>query len=134
MPDVATRWTGDMLMDDLSPIPAPGAAMTSDSEPADLSRLDLDTCRARIGEEFRLRADVEPPFVLRLSEARPGPRDPAVAVYTGRPFSLLFRGPQAPVLRQGMHDLESNTLILAGLFVVPLGPDGDDQLYEAVFS
>lgn len=108
--------------------------MTSAHEPTDLSGLDLAACRARVGEEFRLRADVEPPFVLRLETAEPTRRDPAVEEAGGRPFALRFRGPAAPVLRQGMHDLDHAALPLPGLFLVPLGPDGDGQLYEAIFT
>jgi len=108
--------------------------VTPEREPADLSRIDLAACRARVGEEFRLRADVDPPFVLRLKEAVPTRRDPAEESADGRPFSLLFRGPAGPVLRQGMHDLENAVLTLPGVFLVPLAPDGDGQLYEAVFT
>lgn len=105
-----------------------------DREPADLAQLDLATCRARTGEDFRLEADVVPPIVLRLEEAAPTRRDPAGEPADGRPFSLLFRGPTAPVLGQGMHDLDNPNLSLPGIFLVPLGPEGDGQLYQAVFN
>jgi hypothetical protein len=108
--------------------------MTPEREPADLSRLDLATCRDLVGEEFRLLAVVEPPFVLRLESAGPTRRDPSDQDAGGRPFSLLFRGPAGPVLRQGMHDLGHPALVLAGVFLVPVGPDGDGMLYEAVFA
>ncbi len=134
MRDVAAGRSRGMLTDDPFPNPTPGVPVTSAREPADLSRIDLAACRARVGEEFRLRADVDPPFVLRLEEAVPTRRDPAEESADGRPFSLLFRGPAVPVLRQGMHDLENAVLTLPGVFLVPLAPDGEGQLYEAVFT
>lgn len=60
-------------------------------------------------------------------------------VRDGGAFSVLFRGPQAPFIEQGMYRLE----IGAGdagnrgsleLFLVPVGKDADGCLYEAVFT
>jgi hypothetical protein len=47
-------------------------------------------------------------------------------------FSVLFRsGAQCP---QGIYTVHHPTLGEQPLFLVPLGPDGEGMLYEAVFS
>jgi hypothetical protein len=49
-------------------------------------------------------------------------------------FSLVFRGPAAPVLPQGTHALHHDALGDLDLFLVPLGPDSDGMRYEAAFA
>lgn len=52
------------------------------------------------------------------------------------PFSVLFLGPEEPILAQQIYRLESSETGRLDLFLVPLGParDGDGCLYEAVFT
>jgi hypothetical protein len=50
------------------------------------------------------------------------------------PFSLVFRGPAGGNLPQDMYDLKSGDFDLPGVFLVPLGPDAEGMLYEAVFT
>ncbi|MEO8334728.1 MAG: hypothetical protein ABI664_07140 [bacterium] len=50
------------------------------------------------------------------------------------PFSLLFRGPAGGHLPQDIYDLKSDDLDVPGVFLVPLGPDAEGMLYEAVFT
>ncbi len=47
--------------------------------------------------------------------------------------SVLFKGPQEPVLDQGTYTLKSGDNEL-GLFIVPISSDEDGTVYEAVFS
>jgi hypothetical protein len=49
-------------------------------------------------------------------------------------FSLLFRGPLAPVLPQCIYRLTHDTLGSMEIFLVPVGPDGEGMQYEAVFN
>ena|SRR2546423_13136224 len=49
-------------------------------------------------------------------------------------FSLLFRGPQAPLLEQGMYRMEHAALGALDLFIVPVGVDEIGIHYEAVFN
>lgn len=49
-------------------------------------------------------------------------------------FSVIFRGPGEPVLPQRIYSLEHKGLGQLDLFLVPLGPENDDMLYEAVFT
>jgi len=49
-------------------------------------------------------------------------------------FSLVFRGPTAPVLEQSIVDLHHDRLGDVGLFLVPIGPDAEGMQYQAVFA
>ena len=50
------------------------------------------------------------------------------------PFSLLFTGPRAPALGQGMVALDHAALGRLEIFLVPVGEDRDVRRYEAVFG
>ncbi len=54
------------------------------------------------------------------------------------PFSLLFHGPPDAYFEQQTVVLHNETLGELALFLVPLGPDPDDEgrrmLYEAIFT
>lgn len=50
------------------------------------------------------------------------------------PFSLLFRGPATPRLRQATYAVVHPTLGSLPIFLVPVGEDADGMLYEAVFG
>jgi uncharacterized protein DUF6916 len=59
----------------------------------------------------------------------------AVAPARRQPFSLIFRGPMAPVLpQQRIYMLENRTLGTLEVFLVPIGSDQQGMQYEAVFS
>ena len=49
-------------------------------------------------------------------------------------FSLIFRGPATPLLAQGMCPMVHEKLGNVALFLVPIGPDPEGMLYEAVFN
>ena len=51
-----------------------------------------------------------------------------------RPFSIVFSGPQQPVLPQGIYELRHANMESLSLFVVPIGPDEKGMRYEAVFN
>ena len=50
------------------------------------------------------------------------------------PFSLLFQGPEEPILAQQTVQLKNDQLGAVLIFLVPLGPKGDGMQYEAVFT
>lgn len=51
------------------------------------------------------------------------------------PFSLLFKGPAAHFLPQGMYSLQNRQLDNWDLFLVPVGHSADgDYRYEAIFN
>lgn len=86
----------------------------------------------KVGEEFRI-VNRDAPIVLTLVEAidlsrpdAPGPRR--------SPFSLVFRGPLAPVMPQRTYALEHASLGRLEIFIVPIGPDANGMRYEAIFN
>jgi hypothetical protein len=50
------------------------------------------------------------------------------------PFTLVFRGPAGGHLPQDSYDIRSHDMELPGVFLVPIGPDDEGMLYEAVFT
>ena len=81
------------------------------------------------GDEF---AVAQAAITVRLETVTPGgeQRDPALRT----PFSLLFRGPPAPILPQRIYALEHAVLGTFEIFLVPLEPDAEGARYEAVFG
>ncbi len=49
-------------------------------------------------------------------------------------FSLVFRGPAAPILPQTIYQLEHAVIGLFNIFLVPIGRDNLGVNYEAVFN
>ena len=98
-----------------------------------LEDLTLATFTPLIGDTFEIDAGGGTTVPLTLIEARPT----AVEGDTRRlrdPFALLFRGPHAPVYAQQIIPLRNATLGVLELFLVPVKPDPEGSLYEAVFG
>ena len=51
-----------------------------------------------------------------------------------QPFSLTFKGPCADMPTQGLYQLEHPTIGELGIFLVPVGMEGEEYLFEAVFN
>ena len=49
-------------------------------------------------------------------------------------FSLIFSGPLRPALHQGTYVLEHPERGPTAIFLVPIGPRGEQMHYEAVFA
>ena len=49
-------------------------------------------------------------------------------------FSLIFRGPNSPLVPQGSYRLNHQKLGEMTIFLVPIGLDGAGMQYEAVFN
>jgi hypothetical protein len=101
-----------------------------------LGWLTYDDFAGRVGERFEVVTDGAAVLELVLREAtcsdQPGGAGP-----DGRQrlqFSLVFRGPRAPVLPQGTYPLAHDELEDLELFLVPIGPDAEGMQYEAVFA
>jgi hypothetical protein len=101
-----------------------------------LDWLTYDDFSGRVGERFEVPLGEAHALELLLAEAvestQPGGRGPAGQERLQ--FSVLFRGPAAPVLQQGTYPLSHTELGALTLFLVPLGPDAEGMLYEAVFA
>ncbi len=71
------------------------------------------------------------PVTLELVEVN------AAAPRPGQPrpsFSLVFRGPRGLYLPQRVYRLEHEDLGLLDLFLVPIQPNAEGSLFEAVFN
>lgn len=67
-----------------------------------------------------------PVELVQLTEAPASPHTDS--------FSLLFRGPTASFLSQGLYRFEHTHMGAADLFIVPVGRDQTGFYYEAVFN
>lgn len=97
--------------------------------PDPLATFTVDTFSPRVGEEFRLSDDNGATIPTRLLQATTGAR----GVHREQ-FSLVFRAPNGTTLPQGIYRVEHDEMGSFGLFLVPLGPDGEGMRYEAVFT
>lgn len=98
----------------------------------ELARLTIDDFAPRLRQTFRVALDAAA-LDLELLRATPlGAQPPAPD--RRRPFSLIFRGPSAPLLPQRIYRLENASLGALEIFLVPIGPDAAGLCYEAIFS
>jgi hypothetical protein len=99
-----------------------------------LDRLTVAMFAEQIGKTFRLYLEDGPVLDLVLVEARNlSPRAGNLGPRLG-PFSLLFRGPKAPVLPQRIYPLENEAFGRLEIFLVPIAADADGVKYEAIFN
>src|ERR1051325_6923069 len=95
----------------------------------------IERFQEALHEKFILRASPEEELALKLISVQElGAQFGKVRSGKRTPFSALFRGPKSPWAKQHTYDLENERLGRLQIFVVPLGPDGDGMIYEAVFS
>lgn len=93
--------------------------------------LTLELFTPLVGQDFTIRA-ADGGIQAELLSATPGTGS---AMPGGRePFLITFRGPTAPRLQQGLHDVAHPTLEPVTIFLVPIGLDDDGATYEAVFN
>jgi hypothetical protein len=101
-----------------------------------LDWLTYDHFARRAGERFDVAVTDGPALAMVLAEAtestEAGGRGPDGQ--ERRQFSLVFRGPAEPVLRQGSYGLSHQELGELELFLVPIGPDAEGMRYEAAFA
>ena len=95
----------------------------------DLAGLTAAHFAPLIGDQFDL-AGAPPSVRLELHSVEEGHRDGA----RRRSFSLLFVGPEAPALTQGVWRLEHEAFDELEIFLVPIGPGPTGPRYEAVFA
>jgi len=99
-----------------------------------LDKLTLESFRPHTGSKFALQLADGESLELELVEVSPmgaEPKDQRQA------FSCVFWGPENGSLPQQIYPLRHDKLGELQLFLVPLGPAGQDKLgflYEAVFT
>lgn len=96
-----------------------------------LDTLTLDHWHECLGQNFRVQVGQETEIDLRLTSATPLG---AESGYRRQPYSLLFAGPLTPLLPQATYTLQNESMGELGIFLVPLGPQGQAMRYEAIFT
>lgn len=99
----------------------------------DLDQYTCETFTGHVDQSFSLQGPDGETRELELAEARtmgsPPKGDKRHA------FSLVFRCDDPEPLPQQIYTVEHEELGALELFLVPVGPDGDDEMrYEAVFT
>jgi len=101
----------------------------------EMDTLALSAFESHVGSVFKLAADTDSEIdLILISATRMPTTDPPGTSDTGRPFSLLFRGPEAQPFGQGTQTLSHLTMGRLEIFLVPIQPDAEGPLYEAVFA
>ena len=97
-----------------------------------LADLTLATFEPLVGDGFALQIGAGEGEAIELvlesatkSGEWPGGRDP---------FSLVFRGPQNPLLPQATYGLRHPGLGLVEIFIVPIASDAAGAAYQAIFT
>ena len=73
-------------------------------------------------------------LAIELVEVTDIGEEPPAGSSRRRSFSLIFRGPPAPVLPQRIYSLEHSALGRLDLFLVPIGPAEGGMQYQAIFT
>ncbi len=98
----------------------------------DLADLSAEDFSPHAGSCYRLRPrGGGEPIQLELIEVTPGARVPG---RKRQGFSLVFRGPHRPGVPQAIYQLEHEAMGTFEIFLVPITPDPQGALYEAVFT
>lgn len=92
-----------------------------------LARATFESC---VGARFKLHS-VAGLTSLTLFKVRSLPHAPANG---GESFSLLFRGPAAASLAQGVYTLEHRRTGRFAVLTVPMRPEPDARYYEIIFN
>jgi hypothetical protein len=113
-----------------------GNAATPISQwPLALDMLEFAQFQPHVGTRFRARLEDGTVMELELTEAQAlNDRARRPRGLSRAPFSLVFRGPAGAPRPQRIYALEHPSLGGLSIFLVPLGPDDQGQLYEAVFN
>ncbi|MCP4164319.1 MAG: hypothetical protein GY759_00305 [Chloroflexi bacterium] len=115
----------------------PSTFLTTKSlSPPMFDQLTIKDFESRISAVFHLTLDDSQSLELVLIDvtAFGSPPDPGDDLIRRQAFSLIFRGPEEPVLAQQICPLEHDEMGMLSLFLVPLGLDGQGMRYEAVFT
>ncbi|MGY4474693.1 DUF6916 family protein [Bradyrhizobium sp. USDA 3364] len=95
----------------------------------DLAKLHIDDFTPHRDAEFEMQA-ADRVVALKLAKIEP-------AGNSGRPggaFSLLFAGPKGAWLPQAIYPLRHPALGVMEIFLVPIGPLGGGNGYQAIFT
>jgi Domain of unknown function (DUF6916) len=103
-----------------------------------LDHLTVSDFIGLVNRTFRVPHDSGEVFDLELIEADTigESHRPASPGIRAQAFSLIFRGPRDRLLPQQIYPIEHPTRGTLGIFLVPLGPEGDTNglHYQAIFN
>jgi hypothetical protein len=88
----------------------------------------VGTFSGHLGNSFRVYPDDSSTLDLELVSAT------ELGDGSGRPFSIVFRGPRDALLPQRTCRMEHEEIGAFDIFLVPIGPVEDGLLYEAIFN
>jgi hypothetical protein len=94
-----------------------------------LEKLKRTTFAKHINSEFHVHDPAAQPFPLKLIQVVP-----CAKTAQSEAFSLLFQGPVAHFIPQGIHKINHVQLGEVDLFLVPVGKNEHGFEYEAVFN
>jgi pimeloyl-ACP methyl ester carboxylesterase len=95
---------------------------------AKLETFTAETFSGHLGDSFRVYPDDSSTLELELVSAT------ELGDGSGRPFSIVFRGPKDALLPQRTYRMEHEKIGAFDIFIVPIGPDDEGLLYEAIFN
>ena len=95
-----------------------------------LEELTDETFRPFLNQVFAVTTAPETIIEMTLEQVNVSPHQGE----SRKQFSLLFLGPQVPVLRQGTYAMESANFSRTEIFICPLGVSAKGMEYEAVFA
>ena len=93
-----------------------------------LENVRVGTFSGHLGDTFRVYPDDSSTLDLELVSAT------EQGDGSGRPFSILFRGSKDALLPQRTYRMEREKIGAFDIFIVPIGPDDEGLLYEAMFN
>ena len=93
-----------------------------------LENFRVGTFSGHLGNSFRVYPDDSSMLDLELVSAT------ELGDGSGRPFSIVFRGPNDALLPQRIYRMEHAEIGAFEIFLVPIGPDDEGLLYEAIFN
>jgi hypothetical protein len=95
----------------------------------DLAAVGIDDFRPHLGSQFDVQA-ASGPVAMKLSRIDPA----GESGRKGGAFSLIFAAPRGPWLPQAIYPMRHAALGAMEIFLVPIGPVGEANGYQAVFT
>ena len=95
----------------------------------DLAAISIDDFKPHLGSQFDVQA-AGGTVAMKLSRVDPA----GESGRKGGAFSLIFAAPRGPWLPQAIYPVSHPALGAMEIFVVPVGPLGDANGYQAVFT
>ena len=93
-----------------------------------LENFSVGTFSGHLGDSFRVYPEDSGTLDLELVSAT------TLGQSSGRPFSIVFRCPRDVLLPQRIYRMEHGEIGAFDIFLVPIGPDEEGLLYEAIFN